>query len=85
MQDITTNDDGPRTSAGPNIIGNEEGGPRMGPINFSAFVPKEEAKRPPGNEKLTLDQFARKVSNKNNLLYTLSVKGKLPSLSRSFF
>ena len=36
----------------------------------------EEGKRPPCNEKLSLDQFARKVSNKNNLLYTLAVKGK---------
>ena len=55
MESVAQNDDGPRTSAGPNIIGNEEGGPRMGPINFSAFVPKEEAKRPAGNERLSLD------------------------------
>ena len=76
MESVSTNDTGKRTSEGPNIIGNEEGGPRMAPINFKPFMHQEEGKRPPGNEKLSLDQFARKVSNKNNLLYTLAVKGK---------
>ena len=76
MESVSTNDTGKRTSEGPNIIGNEEGGPRMAPINFKPFMHQEEGKRPPVNEKLSLDQFARKVSNKNNLLYTLAVKGK---------
>ena len=85
MENVTKNDSAPTTSAGPNIIGNEEGGPRQAPINFRAFMHHEEAKQRPSNEKLSLDQFARKVSNKNNLLYTLSVKGKCATCSRSFF
>ena len=87
MENVSTNDKAKTTSEGPNIIGNEEGGPRMAPINFRAFMHQEEDKRPAGNEKLSLDQFTRKVSNKNNLLYTLSIKGKyFPRLlSRSFF
>ena len=28
MESVSTNDSGKRTSEGPNIIGNEEGGPR---------------------------------------------------------
>ena len=85
MENVTKNDSAPTTSAGPNIIGNEEGGPRQAPINFRAFMHQEEAKQRPSNEKLSLDQFARKVSNKNNLLFTLSVKGKCATFSRSFF
>ena len=37
---------------------------------------QEEGKRPVSNEKLSLDQFTRKVSNKVNLLHTLAIKGK---------
>ena len=44
----------------------------------------EEGKRPPGNEKLSLDQFTRKVSNKKDLLYTLSVKGKTANFPAHF-
>ena len=80
MENVTKNDSAPTTSAGPNIIGNEEGGPRQAPINFRAFTHHEEAKQSASNQKLSLDQFARKVSNKNNLLYTLSVKGKFPHI-----
>ena len=47
---------------------------------------QEEGKRPASNEKLSLDQFTRKVSNKVNLLHTLTIKGKNHPrlLSRSF-
>ena len=76
MENVSTNDTAKRTSEGPNIIGNAEEGPRPSGINFKPFMHHEENKRPAANEKLSLDQFARKVSNKNNLLYTLSVKGK---------
>ena len=44
-------------------------------FNFRSYMVNEEGKRGPGNEKLSLDQFTRKVSNKNNLLHTLSIKG----------
>ena len=84
MESVSKTDTAKRTSEGPNIIGNEEGGPRMAAINFRAWMPQEEAKRDPNTEKLSLDQFARKVSSKSNLIYTLTVKGKA-KISRSFF
>ena len=81
MENVTKSDQAKTTSAGPNIIGNaEEGGPRMPAINFSAFAPAEEFKRIHENERLSLDQFARKVSNKSNLFHMLSVKGKFPRI-----
>ena len=76
MESVSKSDTAKRTSEGPNIITNAEEGPRAAPFNFKAFVPAEEFKRIHENERLSLDQFARKVSNRNNLLYTLSVKGK---------
>ena len=85
MENVSTNDTAKRTSEGPNIIGNAEEGPRPSGINFKPFMHHEENKRPAANEKLSLDQFARKVSNKNNLLYTLSVKGKTAHFPLIFF
>ena len=84
MESVSKSDTAKRTSEGPNIIGNEEGGARMPPINFRAWFPQEDAKRDPDTEKLSLDQFTRKVSSKRDLIYTLTVKGK-SKLSRSFF
>ena len=52
----------------------------MPAINFNAYLHTEERKQGSGNEKMTLDQFARKVHCKTNLLYALQVKGKCSSL-----
>ena len=55
MENVSTNDKAKTTSGGQNIIGNEEGGPRMATINFRTFVPAEEFKRIHKNERLSLD------------------------------
>ena len=55
MESVSKSDTAKRTSEGPNIIGNEEGGPRMAPINFRAFSAAEEFKRIHENERLSLD------------------------------
>ena len=55
MESVSKSDTAKRTSEGPNIISNEEGGPRMAPINFRAFSATEEFKRIHENERLSLD------------------------------
>ena len=68
------------TDRQPNVIGNEEEKshlPKVPKFNFADYVLPEETKKSAGNERLTLDQFTRKVSSKNNLLFSLGIKGKL--------
>ena len=48
-------------------------------FNFAQYVLPEETKRSSPMEKLTLEQFSRKVHSKHNLLYALGVKGKFPA------
>ena len=62
-----------------NVIGNAEERPDLAKVpafNFASYVLPEETKKSAGNERLTLDQFTRKVSSKNNLLFSLGIKGK---------
>ena len=62
-----------------NVIGNAEDRPDLPKVpafNFASYVLPEETKKSAGNERLTLDQFTRKVSSKNNLLFSLGIKGK---------
>ena len=47
----------------------------MPAINFAQYVIPEETKKAP-IQKLTLEQFSRKVHSKHNLLFALGVKGK---------
>ena len=78
MESISKSDTQPvNASAGPNIIGNAEEG--ANPFNrpgfkFNEFVKEKSKAR--HNERLSLDQFARKVDSKSNLLFALGVKGK---------
>ena len=58
----------------PNVITTLEEN-KQGPINFAQYVLPEETKKAP-NQKLTLEQFSRKVHSKHNLLFALGVKGK---------
>ena len=75
------------TSREPNIIGNTDPANlaalhRAPGFNFNNFMLPEEIKSANnGNQKLTLDQFTRKVHSKQNLLYALSVKGKCARIS----
>ena len=69
---------------GPNIIHNLEESKSVPPyggraFDFSQFLLPEELKNHNQNKKLTLDQFARKVSSKRNLMFALGVKGKVPA------
>ena len=68
------------TSRGPNIITNAEevkSSPSTA-INFASYVIPEETKRKPPIEKMTFEQFSRKVHSKHNLLYALGINGKFP-------
>ena len=62
----------------PNLITTLEEN-KQGPINFAQYVIRDETKKAP-IQKLTLEQFSRKVHSKHNLLFALGVKGKFPAL-----
>ena len=66
----------------PNVIGNaeEQKQPKTTSADFGSLLAAEEAKRV-GNKTMTLDNFARKVSSKHNLLFALGVKGTFPPFS----
>ena len=49
------------------------------PIDFAPYVVGEETKTSNGNKKMTLQEFAKCVHSKQDLLYALGVKGKARS------
>ena len=83
MESVSKNDaQSKSTDRQPNIIGNEEEKshlPKVPKFNFADYVLPEETKKSAQNERLTLEQFTRKVSSKKYV----RAQGKAARLRRA--